>query len=346
MAAAGRSAGSRLRCLECARACARAGARAHVGAPARPDRAGVAHGPLGCLRHACTGRQAGLLRAGRRAVRGRHEQLLQRRPAVLRDRADEDARGRRPRDLRFLPRARPRDRSATSTRGGPRGGGRRRLGGDPIPVARRPLWRVDPRRRPLGARRPADDASDPGTPRRCRAHSRRGSGVHLGCGRQERRHLMGGLGPEPWVRRGDLGQLCLGCPVRRDPVLEKGENSPPDHGSEAWSLLAGDDARSVRLRPLARQSDSAFDRSRHRQAAERPAVADPLAGPEHLGEAGGEGRSAPRPAHHRRGAAGRARRARVGRGLPPLGRGRARLRRPQAGPDVHGLQLCATPRAG
>ncbi len=190
--------------------------------------------------------------------------------------------------------------------------------------------RVDPRRRPLGARRPADDASDPGTPRRCGAHSRRGSGVDLGCGREERRHRLGGLGPEPLVRRGDLGQLCLGCPVRRDPVLEEGENRPPDHGSEAWSLLAGDDARSVRLRPLARQSDSAFDRSRHRQAAERPAAADPLAGPEHLGEAGGGGRRAPRPAHHRRGAAGRARRARVGRCLPPLGRGRARLRRPQA----------------
>ena len=77
-----------------------------------------------------------------------------------------------------------------------------------------------------------------------------------------------------------------------------------------------------------------------------PLLADPLAGPEHLGEAGGEGRSAPRPAHHRRGAAGRARRARVGRCLPSLGRGRARLRRPQARPDVHRLQLCATPGAG
>ena len=81
-------------------------------------------------------RQARLLRAGRRAVRGRPEQLLQRRRAVLRARAGEDARRRRHRNLRLLPRARPRDCGATSAHRGPGRRGRGRLGGDPVPVAK------------------------------------------------------------------------------------------------------------------------------------------------------------------------------------------------------------------
>ena len=183
-------------------------------------------------------------------------------------------------------------------------------------------------------------------PRRGGAHSRGGGGVDLACGREGRRPRVGALESEWLVRRGDLRQLCLGRAVRRHPVLEEGTDCPADYGSEARALLAGDDARPVRLGSLARQPDSALDRPRKREAAQRPAPADALAGPEHLGEAGGGDRRAPRPAHHRRRAAGRARGASTRRRLPPLGRARARLQRPRARGAIHRLQLRAAPRAG
>ena len=135
-------------------------------------------------------------------------------------------------------------------RGGPGGGGRGGLGSDPVPLARRPLRRVDPRRRPLGARRPADDASDPARRRRCSAHSRRGGGIDLGCGREERRHRVGRLGTEPHVRRGDLGQLCVGRPVRRHPVLEEGDEL--SCGSRVRSVVStGGRRRSISSTPTA-----------------------------------------------------------------------------------------------
>ena len=266
VAAAGGSAGGGRRWVVHPGARARAGTRSHARAQARPECARRAHGPLGCVRHAGARRQARLLCAGGGAVRGRDERLLQRRRAVLRAGADEDAWCRRPRHLRFLPGACPRDRGPTSARRGPGGRGRSGVGGDSVSVAERPLRRGDPGRRALGARRPPFDPALPGTPRGGGVDSGSRRGLDLGRGCEERCHRVGGLGPEQLVRRADLGQLRLGCAVRRHPVLEEGANRPPDHGSEAWALLARDDARPVRGRPLARQPDSTLDGHRAREA--------------------------------------------------------------------------------
>ena len=195
--------------------------------------------PSACRRHsppsglrstARARRQARLLRAGRRAVRGRHERLLQRRRAVLRARAGEDARRRRHRDLRLLPRARPRDCGATSARSRfwpwcPGRAGRQpciRRGASSYGavILAGALWVL------AGLR-----STQPVTAltRRRGARSRRGRGVDLGGGREGRRPPLGALGPEQLIRRRDLGQLCLGRAVRRDPVLEEGANRHPDH---------------------------------------------------------------------------------------------------------------------
>ena len=264
MAAAGGPAGRGARWLVGARARARTGSGADARAPARPLRAGCAHRPVGRVRHARTRRQARILRAGRRAVRRRHERLFQRRHAVLRARADEDARSRHPRDLRLLPCARPCSGSTTAARRGAGRGGRRGLGGNAVSVAEHRLRSRDPRRRPLGTRRPPFGPARHGASRRGGAHSRGGGGVDLACGREGRRPRVGALESEWLVRRGDLRQLCLGRAVRRHPVLEEGTDCPADYGSEARALLAGDDARPVRLGSLARQPDSALDRPRKR----------------------------------------------------------------------------------
>ena len=142
-----------------------------------------------------------------------------------------------------------------------------------------------------------------------------------------------------------LRQLRLGGHLRRDRVSEEGENGAADHRAEARALLAGDDARSVRLRPLAREPDAALDRAGERQAPERPAPANALAQPQYLDSPGRRGGRTPRHPRRRSCSAGRARRTQPRQRLPPLGRSRAGLQRPQAGAALHGLQLRAAPRS-
>ena len=60
-----------------------------------------------------------------------------------------------------------------------------------------------------------------GAARRGGAHSRGGGGVDLACGREGRRPRVGALESEWLVRRGDLGQLCLGRAVRRHQFSKK-----------------------------------------------------------------------------------------------------------------------------
>ena len=82
------------------------------------------------------------------------------------------------------------------------------------------------------------------------------------------------------------------------------------------------------------------------QAPERPAPAHALAEPPHLDPPGRRGGRAPRHPRRRGRAAGRARRTQPRQRLPPLGRPRPGLQRPQARAELHGLQLRAAARPG
>ena len=86
------------------------------------------------------------------SVGRRPQRLFQRRHAVLRRRAAEDARSRHPRDLRLLPSARARSGCTTAAHRSAGGGGRRGLAGNAVSVAQHRLRRGDPRRRALGSR--------------------------------------------------------------------------------------------------------------------------------------------------------------------------------------------------
>ena len=169
-------------------------------------------------------------------------------------------------------------------------------------------------------------------------HRRRSGRIELRGGREGGCARVGELEPG---RPGAVGRrrLRLGGHLRRDRVPEEEDDGPPDHRAEARPLLARDDTRSVRLGPLAREPDAHLDRARRRQAAQRPAPARALAEPAHVGPPGRRGGRTPGLAHHRRRAAGVPRGAEPRRCLPPLGRPHARLQRPAAWAELHGLQL-------
>ena len=98
--------------------------------------------------------------------------------------------------------------------------------------------------------------------------------------------------------------------------------------------------------PLAREPDARLDRARGRQAPQRPASARPLAEQANVGPPGRRGGRTPGRSHHRRRAAGLPPGADPRRCLPPLRRPHARLQRPAAWADLHGLQLRAAAGSG
>ena len=173
------------------------------------------------------------------------------------------------------------------------------------PSRERPLRRVDPRRRPLGARRPAFDASDPGTPRRCRAHSRRGGGIDLGCGREGRRPRLGAAG---------IRARSAGAPISVSYVWDAQYGGIQFSKKERTVLRITGPKRGLYWRATTldqfdsdRWLDNPIPLSTGLATGRLPN--DPLLPtrslePEHLGEAGGGDRRASRSAHHRRGAAG------------------------------------------
>ena len=210
--------------------------------------------------------------------------------------------------LVLAPRDRGRDvRSSRSWRWSPAPAGPR----PSYPVAERPLSARDPRRRALGARRPA---RRPGrvpalARRRGAAFSWRRRGVDLGGGREGRRPRLGGLGPEQPFGGPISVSYVWDAKYGGIQFSKKETNRPPHHRSEARALLAGDDARSVRRGPLAREPDSAARPALRPGGCRatrccRPARWTRAPGSKQEVEVGG----APRPAHRRRRAAGRARR--------------------------------------
>ena len=215
------------------------------------------------------------------------------------------------------------------------------------PVAQHRVRRRDPGRGAVGARRPALRAASSGARRRRRARHRRRGRRELRGRRQGGRALAGSswerraawVSPSPSATSGTRTYGGIEFP-------KKSDDRAADHGPEARALLAGDDARPVRRRPLAREPDAALDRAGERQAPERPAPARALARPRHLDPPGRRGGRAPRHPRHRSRAARRARGTEPGQRLPPLGRPRAGLQRPQARTELHGLQLRAAARSG
>ena len=184
-----------------------------------------------------------------------------------------------------------------------------------------------------------------GAPRRGGRHSRGGGRVDLVCGREGRHPRVGALESGWLVRRGDLRQLRLGCAVRRHRVLEEEDGlSCGSRGRSAGST--GGRRRSIGSTPTA-GSRTRF-RSRPaspREPARRPAPAARSLDRAHLGQPGRRDRRAPD--QHVVGAA------------QPVASGRAQLgdvfhfsggvvrvdRRPRARAAIHDLELRATPRA-
>ena len=262
-------------------------------------------------------------------------------------RAPADARRRPPRDLRLLRPARALIAARRPLLAVARGDRRRRLAGNArtrrgaslygAVILAAALWVL------AGI---AHDAGRPGA----RSPARRSSLVAaaastLGGRREGRRPRVGELGPERQLgdSRSSVSYVW-DAQLRRDRVPEEGDDRPPDHGPEARPLLARDDARPVRLGPLAREPDAALDRPRDRLA-ERPASARPLAEPEHLGPS----------------RTSRSSRSATTTSSPPRSRWRsthrslggvfhlsdgvvARLRRPRRGQTLHRLELRAAAR--
>ena len=213
------------------------------------------------------------------------------------------------------------------------------------PVESVALRRCDPRRRALGAR--GLRACAAGARPACRGGARAGCRRRLdvGCGRERRRARLGALGPERDGPAG-VGQLRLGRELRRDRVPEAEDDRPAHHRAQARAstgarrrstsspTTAGSRIRR-RSRPACRRAGCPSD----------PLLPASLAESAHLDQAAGRGGLAQRLAHRRGDAAGLAASAPARRRLPPLRRDRARLRRPRAGPALHGLQLCAPSRS-
>ena len=171
------------------------------------------------------------------------------------------------------------------------------------------------------------------------------AGLELGRGREGRRAGVGALEPR-WRRARRSRSATSGKELRRDRVREEADDRPADHRPEAWALLARDDARPVRLGPLAREPDAAARRGRRAASSRATRSCRPVRSTADLDPAGRGGARAAGRARDRRGAAGSLDGPRPGQRLPPLGRPRPRLQRPEAGPALHRLQLRAAARTG
>ena len=281
------------------------------------------------------------------AVRGRLLRLLRRRRAVHGARAAADARRRRPRDLRLLPRARARvaaRRPLPAVLAVIAGAG---WPATLYPVDSVALRRRDPRRPRSGCSPACGRAARPGARRRGGARPR-GRAAPRPRPRSRRTACSPGSAGTRTGRRGSgLGQLRLGRATtagsssrrRRRPSCASAARSAGSTGARRRSTSSTPTAGSRtrrRSRPASRPGRLPNDpllptrslnpRTWVKQEVEVGALRDA-----HI--IGG-------------GAAGRARGAAARRRLPPLGRGRARLRRAPARAAVHGLQLRAAPRAG